>query len=189
MSRVQRLVFAALLLGFCAAPSTAAVVSYDLSVIAGGFEGTGSISLNDASGAGVADPDFVAFSFTVTSQISAGAPLPFTFTKSMVSSIDWLITGGALALDLDVNTQTVGADQYDLSLDTLPLVGVVSVTCVLPVPLSGTAEFCSSSGPAGTFTAAVLLATPAAAAVSEPMTVALLGLALAGLAFARRRKQ
>ena len=186
MARVPRLCFTALLLSLSIAPASAALVTYKLSVTG---MGSGSISFNDTNGSGVADPDFVAFSFALTSQTNSVAPLPFTFTKSMVSNIDWSITGGALALDLDVNTQTVGTNAYDLSFDTI-LPSATSVTCSLTVNSSASASACTSTPTSGTTgSQGVLLATLAIAAVPEPASLALLGLAFAGLAAIHRRKQ
>lgn len=199
MSQMFRFVVAAFFCAVSASPASAALMTFDLTTTGGTFAGTGSVSVNDTSGSGVDDPDFVAFSFTVTSQINAQAPLPFTFIKSMVSGIDWSVTGGLLSFDLDINTQNLqgGFLSFDLAFDTLvPISNDVACgshpSSAFPELGASSALFCTllffhASTDHPTFSSATLVATPAA--MPEPAPAALLVFGVAALGFARPPKK
>jgi hypothetical protein len=165
----------------------AALLDYALTV-SGFFSANGTIGFDDFTGSGPADPDFANFSLTLTSIGGSTTGLPFTFTKSMVTALDWSIdpTTFALQLDLDVATQTVGAFQYDISLDSIPP-SSPSVTCGGSTGIfnGSTAGACVLFPPGvATFASGDLTATRIAS-VPEPGILTLLGVALLGFAVPR----
>jgi hypothetical protein len=173
-----------------AGAANAALYDYSLSVTdnsATSFAGSGTISFNALSGSGTAAPAFDDFAFSVTSLDGASSgQLPLNFNGSMISALQWIIDPitFALSLDLAVNTQTSGNKKWDLSFDTI-VPSSSSVTCNTTTPSSATALACYAQNTgsqvvgSSSLTTSRIVAPNTPAAVPEPASIALIGVALA----------
>jgi hypothetical protein len=169
-----------------ARPTEAAVFDYSLTIVPEpGLSGSGTIGFNDLTGSGPADPDFSDFSFTLTN-LGGTSGLPFTFTKSMVTAVDWIIDPitFALQLDLDVATQIAGANDYDISFDNLPPLSASSSCSFISITSTDTVNACKTVDGAAAANGGNFTATRTAAA-PEPGTLALLAAVLFGFVLVR----
>jgi len=187
---MQAVILALTYLVGSAGAANAALYDYSLSVTddsATSFAGSGTISFNALSGSGTAAPAFDDFAFSVTSLDGASSgQLPLNFNGSMISALQWIIDPitFALSLDLDVNTQTSGNKKWDLSFDTI-VPSSSSVTCNTTTSNSATALACYAQNTgsqvvgSSSLTTSRIVAPNTPAAVPEPASIALIGVALA----------
>jgi hypothetical protein len=186
--------------------STSAIYEYQLtatwqftagSALPASGGGVGTIGFNDLTGLGAADPDFTLFSFTVTDINGSTLGLPFTFDKTTVTDVGWIIDPSDFSLDLlflDTSPQQTSQAYFDLAFgspggltivdcagDGSAFFGVSAAVCRRPI-VGGVAVFAESVG--GTLTATFA----PTATVAEPDTLALLICALLMISCVLRRR-
>jgi hypothetical protein len=152
--------------------SAHAMFIHDLTVT-GNFSGNGQIELDSAAGNTLAN--VVAFSFTVTSS-AGGLPTPTVFTRSDISSLSW--SGADSTLALILRSALVGPLGLVLKANDQVLVDDM---CGALGSNSGS-TYCTTNGPilVGNSTLTTSQVVP------EPGTLALFGVGLLGLFWARR---